>query len=294
MLLNRPTAVGASFDLEVETSRISDEIPDGAVPRKPEDFIEEAQQRQDEMQNEGAPHQAYAEAASQTLGGFIASAPDGLGFGDATSCTGVGCTASGGGTQYSIERVVGARSYQEEPDVTKIGQDGKEEVVGTIDSPGRMNGDFGWSSDGNLVAGALASFEHNWVGTLMAYFDRPQLPFSPDNAGWQLPNMVLEETEEPDQFHPVGSFGYNLRPSAFRRFAVNIAAPSEATVGIDLWDSDNNSISRIEGQEIPEGESQLLISSFGYGPNSGVLNINPLDAPDGITITKVSAIPRPV
>lgn len=287
-------ALKPSFDIELEVSKVSDEIPEGAVPPKPEEFIDEARKRQEEMFEEGNNHQAYAEASSQALSGFIGSAPPGFGFSDDTSCAGVGCSATGGGTQYSIERVVGSTSYTQEPDVTKIGAGGSEQVVGTIDSPGRMNGDFGWSSDNNLIAGALASFSHNWVGTLLAYFNRPSLPFQPDNEGWQLPNLVLEETVEPDQFHPVGSFDYDLRPSYFRRFAVNIAAPSPATVGIDLWDSDGSSISRIEGQEIPEGESQLLISSIGYGGNSGTLNINPLDAPDGITITSVSAIPRPI
>jgi hypothetical protein len=292
MLVNRPSALKPSFDIELEVSKVSDEVPEGAIPPKPEDFIEQARKRQEEMVEEGNEPQAYAEATSQTVAGFIRSAPDGLGFGEDTSCAGVGCSASGGGTQYSIERVVGRRSFNEEPDVTKIGSDGSEQVVGTIDSPGRMNGDFGWSSDNNLIAGALASFTHNWVGTLMAYFDRPQLPFNPDNDGWQLPNMVLEETEKPDQFHPVGSFGFDLRPSYFRRFTVDIVAPSAATVGIDLWDSEGSSISRIEGQEIEKGQSQLLISSFGYGGNSGTLNINPLDAPDGITITNVSSVPR--
>lgn len=291
MYIDRPAAVDPSFDLEVEVAATNESFPDSGYPEGPENFIEAARTRQENMFEEGNPHQAYAAATSDALNGFIGSAPEGFGLSDDTSCSGVGCQASGSGTQYSIERVVGSTSYTEEPDVTKITPEGGEQVVGTIDSPGRMNGDFGWSKDGNLIAGALASFEHNWVGTLLAYFERPSIPFDPDNSGWQLPNMVLPETEEPKQFHPVGSFDYNLRPSFYRQFNVGIAAPTEATVGIDMWDNSNSSISRIKGQEIPEGTSQLTITSIGTSPNSGVLNINPLNAPEGITITSVSSIP---
>lgn len=292
MLGDRVTQLGGQQTFEVEVSQQSSEVPEEAIPSSPDDFIEEARQRSIEMQDEGSEWSAFTGAVGMATNDFLASAPDGLNLGDDTSCSGVGVSASSGGVSYSIERVVGSTSFQEEPDITKTTSDGNVVVVGTVDSPGRMNGDFGWSSDGNLIAGVLASFSHNWVGKLLAYFDRPTLPFNPDNEGWKLPNLVLAETEEPSQFHPVGSFKYNLRPSIFRQFTVSIIAPQDSVVGIDMWNSNKESVTRIESQEIPEGESELVISSAGYMQNSGFLNINPLDAPAGITITDVTSLPR--
>lgn len=293
MLGQSANALGDPQSFEVSVTSESDNVPEGAIPASPDEFIEGARQRNSEMQEEGNEWAAYSEAVLLTVNDFLESAPDGLNFGDATSCSGAGVSTGTGGTTYSVERVVGARSFEEEPDVTKT-SDGNVVVVGTIDSPGRMNGDWGWSSDRNLIAGALASFEHNWVATLLAYFDRPSLPFNPDNDGWRLPNLVLDETEEPDQFHPTGSFSYNLRPSFYRQFTVSITAPQDSTVGIEMWDSNKEQAARIDETEIPQGETSLVITSTGYSSNNGFLNINPLDAPDGLTISDVTALPRAV
>lgn len=278
------TDFGASLEV-VSVDRINRDINSGLIPSSPDDYINNARQRQEQMQEEGASWQADAAAVSQATADFAASAPDGLEFGDATNCTGVGVTTSSGGTTYSVARTVGSDPAELRPNVFKNG----DNKVGQITGPGRMNGDFGWSSDGNLIVGALASYTHNFVSSMLAYFSRPSLPYSSDE-GWELPNLVLAETEDPDQFHPVGSFKYSLRPSAVKRFSVSIAAPQTSTVGIDLRDSNFNSISRIEEQEIQEGETNLVISSVGAG-TEGFLNINPLDAPDGLTITSVSTYP---
>lgn len=278
--------IEVSSELSIENSNVREEL----VPPRVDDFFQESQPRFDEMEEEGPEWSQYSTSANATMGAFLETAPEGLGFSDATNCTGAGVTAGTGGVTYSVARTVGPNPSELQPDVFKR-EDGSETVVGTIEGPGRMNGDFGWSNDKNLVVGALASYTHNFVSSILAYFDRPSLPFNPDSGGWQLPNLVLNETEDPDQFHPVGSFTYSVRPSLYKQFNVEIQASQDSTVGIDLWDSNKQSISRIESQEIPEGTSTLTITTVGFGNNQGYLNINPLDAPDGLTITAVSTQP---
>lgn len=293
MLGQRLSTLTGGIDVSAEITSESDTVREELIPPRVDDFFQEAQPRFEEMQDEGPAWSQYSVSAQQTMNSFLESAPSGLGFADATNCTGAGVTAGTGGVTYSVARTVGPSPSDLQPDVFK-NEGGERVVVGTIEGPGRMNGDFGWSSDKNLIVGALASYTHNFVSSILAYFDRPSLPFNPDSGGWQLPNLVLNETEDPDQFHPVGSFSYSVRPSLYKQFNVEIQSPQTSTVGIDLWDSNKSSISRIEEQEIPEGTSTLTITTIGFGNQQGYLNINPLDAPNGLTITSVSSIPRAV
>jgi hypothetical protein len=293
MLGQRLSSITGDITVSSEITSEDNTYLEELVPPQIDKVFNEATGRFDAMEGEGPEWSQYAVSAQTTMNSFLESAPGGLGFADATNCTGAGVTAGTGGVTYSVARTVGPDPAELRPDVLKREGD-SESKVGQITGPGRMNGKFGWSKDKNLIVGALASYEHNFVSSILGYFERPSLPFSPDNSGWKLPNLVLNETEDPDQFHPTGSFAYSTRPSLYKQFNVQMQVPQKSKVGIDLWDSSKSSISRIEEQEIPKGTTTLTITTVGFGNDSGYLNINPLDAPEGLTITNVQSVPRAI
>lgn len=281
-------------EIEASDPDLIGSIDSSDIPRRMEDAVSEVSEAISNMENEGLPYTKRVSAVQSLSADFIKSAPDDVNIGDGTQCSGIGVQANDGSVVYRQQTDTGARTPTQHknrsdnwPEITKV-QAADITVVGTVQTVGRMNGAFGYTTDGLVLVGSLASFGHNWVAKLIGYFERASLPFQ---GGWQLPNLVLAETEKPSQFHPDASYTFTTRPSFSTTFSVILSSPTPATVGFDVWNSDYESVARIESIDIPEGESSTLVITRNFPPNNGVFNIVPRDAPQGITVKEVKTQP---
>jgi len=156
---------------------------------------------------------------------------------------------------------------------------------------GRAGGPWGWSEDGDLIAGALASFAHNFIATLLGYFDRPRLPCTDE---WKIPNLVLAETRAPDQFHPDASYRFSgIAPTPVHAYTFRVDTPTDAVIGLEWWDSDKSRVARRDKVELEKGANRVVSSITGIPspPVTGFFNVNVLDAPRGVTVSKVRTSP---
>jgi len=239
-----------------------------------------------EMMEEGPNWTAYQAACFDHLHIFHDSAPK-CRIGSNVCCNGIGVTISEGDVRYFTGRVVG-RDPRTRPAPVYKSEAGAITRQGTIDRLGRMGGVYGWSVDRDLIAGALASFWHNYVISLIAYFKRPKLPLTEE---WHLPNLTLEETREPEQFHPAASFVFRTLPAPVMVFTIRVSCPTAAKLGLDWWDSGKGDIAKTD-VEIEAGRSNI-IAYVTMPPllTTGYFTINVLDAPRGITIESIYTTP---
>jgi len=228
----------------------------------------------------------------RTLGGEIASG---------TCCNGSWANCTDGTITYTHEQGYGysPEDYKEReghyPKLRKT-EKGRTVVVGENvgeqrNGLGRAGGPWGWSEDGNLIAGALASFVHNFIATLLGYFDRPRLPCTDE---WRIPNIVLAETEVPDQFHPDASYKFSgIAPAPVHTYTFRVDTPTDAVIGLEWWDSDKSRVARRDKVELEKGASRVVSSITGIPspPITGFFNVNVLDAPRGLTVSRVRTSP---
>lgn len=262
------------------------ESPPGVLPMHPKEVRAEVQPT---LRGMGAENPSWGLAtayADLALDEWVTTGPTGARLGKTTVCSGVGVATADGTTVYRIERNNGRRPQNH----AVYRHSGTRTVVGRIKTPGRMGGDFGWSNDDAIIAGSLASFRHNWVGVLLGYFDRPSLPY---DGEWTLPNLVLAETRQPDQFHPDASFRYTIPPVPAMQTVVVVQAPTESTLTLDLRDGNHDSYARTETVTLAKGENQVVTNVVGP-PSSGYVNVVPHDAPQGLTVTRATTQPPPI
>lgn len=240
-----------------------------------------------EMQEEAVNWSFRTAAAGQLIDEWVNTAPADMGLNKGIVCSGIGLSANNGPTVYRVERAVGARPSRQQPRVWRF-EDGNRTQVGRVTGPGRMNGDFGYTTDFKAIVGTLASFSHNFVMTLLGYWNRASLPWE---GSWALPNLVLPETREPEQFHPDAGFTYRTRPAFGTNFIIVMQTPTPATVAFDVRTMDGSSSWRHSGVDVPQGESQVVMRTPGAAPRRGVFNVVPLDAPEGLTVTSVRTQP---
>lgn len=245
------------------------------------------------MREEAPEHVVYQASVLDLIGYYIANAPEGTSVATNTCCAGAGVQVSGSAL-YRIDRYVGATLPSGGVRVTKV-EAGKSEEIGRIAEFGRMGGPFGWAKGRDLIAGALASFTHNWVGFLGLFRSRPRLPLS---NPWPLPNLTLRETVAPEQFHMPASMAYSIwRPSFIKDFYISMRAPTPVKVGIDFWDPFKNDLARIDEVDVPQGDTVTRIRMTATIPTAGqrgMLTINPTNAPQGLTVMRVDTRPASV
>jgi len=243
-----------------------------------------------EMAEEAPEHVVYQAAAHDQLLDYVMGA-QGTSIATSVCCAGVGISVSGS-IVYYMPRYVGARLPAGGVPVVKATATTSEEQ-GRIATWGRMNGIFGWSKDRDLIAGALASFTHNWVGMLALFRDRPKLP---QTQPWVLPNVTLAETKAPNQLVLPASYSFRLlRPALMATFDVTVKSETPTTIGFDWWDSGKGDLARIEGVDLPAGDNRVILSLRGPPPiYSGFFNVNPIDAVNGITVASVRTQPMSV
>ena len=241
-----------------------------------------------EMAEEAPEHLVYKSGCHDLMLEYIAGAP-GTSIATNVSCAGVGLSVSGT-IVYYVPRYVGATLPPRGQPVIKVAN-GVSEEQGRIDRYGRMGGPFGWSRDRDLIAGALASFRHNWVGLLALFRDRPKLPLT---QPWALPNMTLTETRAPDQLVLPATFTYSVwRPAMNITFVTDLKSDTPIEVGLDWWDAAKGDMTRIESVELDAGDNRI-VSVLRGSPmliKSGYFTVNPIDAPNGLVISGVRTIP---
>jgi hypothetical protein len=270
---------------EVEIERIS-EKPTLPLPGSLNEKLAALKPVLDQMYEEAPGHLRYQAAANDLILDYIMSAP-GTSIATNVCCAGVGLSVSGT-TVYYIPRYVGATLPSGGAPVIKA-VNGKSEEQGRITDYGRMGGNFGWSKDRDLIAGALASFTHNWVGLLALFRDRAKLP---QTEPWVLPNLTLAETVAPKQFVLPASYHYALlRPALLTRMFVEVSSETPLKLGFEWWDINKNSIARIDSLDVPSGDSTIRLLVYRL-PVRGYFNIEPIDAPKGLTVKSVTTIPR--
>jgi len=154
------------------------------------------------------------------------------------------------------------------------------------DGFGRAQGTYGWSDDRDLVAFIDANPRTlNATLLMMGYFDRPSIPCT-DSI--RVPNHEVGQVLDQILF-PV-SYSYN-NPSPVITYQVKVNSPTDGKLGLDLWNSNKErAISEPQEIEFSEGRSIITLAVIGP-PASGYLNVNPLDAPEGLTVTEVRTVP---
>lgn len=241
-----------------------------------------------EMAEEAPEHLVYQSACHDLALEYVAGAP-GTSIATNVCCAGVGLSVSGT-TVYYIPRYVGATLPSGGVPVIRVA-DGVSAEQGRVTTWGRMGGPFGWSADRDLIAGALASFTHNWVGLLALFRDRPKLPLT---QPWALPNMTLAETRAPNQLALPATFTYNVwRPAVQVAFVTDLKSDTPIEIGLDWWDAAKGDMARIESVKLDAGDNRLV--AILRGPpvriKSGFFTVNPIDASQGLVVSSVSTTP---
>lgn len=285
---------GGELTAEVQSTERLGKYSAANVPRTMEEVFSEVSSIVQSMEEEATDYGVHISAIQKLTADFLASAPGNANIGSGTHCSGVGVTSGSGGTAYTMQTSTGARTPQVHYDKTgewpKIFKqsNGSSTQVATVKTIGRYNGAFGYTKDGDLINGNLASFSHNWVAKLIGYFDRGSMPFSGE---WNLPNMVLAETEEPEQFHPDATFTFSTRPALKTTYSIVMESPTEAKVGFDVWNSNKESVARVKSTTIPKGESRTIVNVAPTPPSNGIFNVVVKDAPQGLTVKEVTSQP---
>jgi hypothetical protein len=281
-VLPRPRAAS----VRVEVRRVSAE-PRLTLPAV-DDLLPKLLEAVSEMGAEGPEWLAYQAAAQDLVRLFLDTAPLGARIGSGVCCSGGGVQVSEGSVSYYTIRVVGADPATAPAPVYRSSA-GAVSRQGTLDRPGRMGGAFGWSADRDLIAGALASYVHNWVAMLLAYFKRPSLPLT---RAWRLPNLTLSETRAPSQFHPAASFTFRHPPTPLAVYRIGISSETPGKVGLDWWYADKSDLARVDEVEFDAGSNEI-IAYVALPPvvTEGYFTINVLDAPKGVTVEYVDTAP---
>ena len=281
---------------EIESVDIKPTVKRLELPPLVDSVFEKVRPIVEEMAEEGPEHLAYAAAVDDLMTLYTVTAPKGIIMGRNTCCAGAGVNVPVMNVTYNMERGAAydpedfKRRYGHYPKIYKTTAEATV-TVGEQTSLGRMGGKTGWSIDRDLVAAALASFRHNWVETLIAYAKRATLPFT---GQWQLPNCVLAETREPDQFVPPATFTYSLwRPARRATFYFTVAVATPAKLQATFWDTSKKDMCATEVFEVPEGTNTVAIRLRGpaFTIRAGYFNIEPIDAKQGLTISDVYARP---
>jgi len=186
---------------------------------------------------------------------------------------------------------------------TRTGEVISKDLAHMQDRLGRAGGTFGWDKYRSCVAGALASFKHNFEAMLMAVAKFAKTPLT---KPWVAPNMVPEvlkrEREKwhvtelkPDQFYLPFCFRYHTRFPILNRvhFRIGMYAPEGGDVGIDFWNVYKGDRARIGTVKLPAGHSEINIgmrcSPLSIGQridiSSGHLVINPISTNDKGSVT---------
>lgn len=230
----------------------------------------------------------YSEAVNNIMSTkYISSLQDiGAAVVSNVTCSAINSSVSNGNITYNREVRVGATNWPVK--TFKVASTGTTEQ-GTLTGPGRMNGLGGWSADGNMVAAILASYSHNFVVSLLAYFSRASLPLS---KSVELPNLVLAETRDPPQFVPPLSMAYRVPPTPVMTNTIRVSAPVDSSFYVVIWDSSMKEIGKSDVLSVSAGTSDVIVNSqLSPFENTGYFNIEPYDAAQGLVIESINTIP---
>jgi hypothetical protein len=296
------------------------DLPDIATPPNPTTIADRLVERIDSMREEAVgPMYAGATARGQ-LRMMASNSPADFVFGSDVHCSGAGVSTTNviDVDSYWLETTTGSKTPQEHIDQTGtrptykasktsgVVEDVMQIVPGETTGPegtGRARGINGWDDLGNMIGGTLASFAHNFQALLLGYGKLPSLPsYEP----WQLPNLVEDpevvnrersynaSIQFPKNFAPSAAYTYQLPlPSPVIYLLVNTKTDGGATGVVEFWDSNDDVLARTQELDFPDGAHQTIISLEGnpLGMSSGRVNLNPGDAPNGLTVQGIDIFP---
>ena len=270
-----------------------------------------------EMEEEAVNWSFMDSVCRELMRTYSLTSPIKMIFGYNVTCSNVGVETNDGTTVVVYTEEKGAAYSPEDfknrhghyPRIWRIvrnrrtGEVIARELAHVQDRLGRAGGVFGWDKFRSCVAGALASFRHNFEALLMAVAKFAKTPLT---KPWVSPNMVPEvlkrEREiwhvtelKPDQFYLPFCFRYHTRFPILNRvfFRIGMYAPQGGEVGIDLWNAYKGDRARIGKVKLPAGHSEINLglrcSPFSIGQridiSSGHLVINPISTGDKGSIT---------
>lgn len=245
-----------------------------------------------QMQEESNAWLEYAESVKHTLdSAFVDKMIEaGASLAASTTCSATGSRLTRDDVTYSRSRkAIRAPSTRYPTNTYKTDRTGTT-PQGNLTTVGRMGGLGGWSLDGNMIISALASYTHNFVAMLLAFFNRALLPLKIPTT---LPNLVLAETRRPSQFVPPLSMAYILPPlTPVMMSTIKISAPVDSSFFVVQRKRNKEVFAQTQPIEITSGENAVNIMTQLYpGENSGIFDIEPYNAPSGLKIESVSTIP---
>lgn len=284
---------------EVESIRKIEEFREKILPPEIQSVAEKVRPRVKEMAEEAPEWVEFASAQSHILSRWSDSARmlGGI-LAQETTCSGTSVNAGGDVRYYYAEprAAYSPENYKDRyghyPKINKTDGTTTQTVLAQ-DQLGRARGPMGWSDDKNLVGAALASFKHNFIQHIAAFFDRPCMP---NNKNWELPNAVLPETKKPDQYVPPASYNFkHIRPAMIRTYTITTQAKGSSPIkyGLQWWDSNKNRLAKIDEIKVPEGRSRVKARVIGapLASRTGYMNLEPIDAPNGLTVESVDMRP---
>jgi len=180
---------------------------------------------------------------------------------------------------------------------------GQTITVGTMKGPsheglGRAGGYTGWTSDGDGFGFALASFKHNFEALLAGIEQRAT---APTTESWTLPNLVLDpeivqremryhaKIVEPPSACPPASYEVSTYLVPRITYLIGIKTDIDSTLILQIRDiTTKKEYAHTDIIEVPAGGAVLKmhVRSIPF-VRAHILDINPVDAPHGITVSYV-------
>jgi len=149
-----------------------------------------------------------------------------------------------------------------------------------------------WTSDKRVIGMFLSRVTDGiqWTGLLAVFEKFAKLP----QSGQLIIPTFISQNETPLSLSGVWTYTF-IRPSFTQTFNVAINAPVESVIKIRLWDASRNVFVETPDILVPGGETQSVAAIFRVpGMMTGYLEVEPLNAPLGLTIGQISTRPLSV
>jgi len=278
-----------------------------------------------ESMEEEAPDWVKMTAIAQdSMKAYSVTKPWDVVFGFNICCGGAGVsTTDGTVVTYEMERGAACdpegfkRKYGHYPRIwrieTKAGTEVKRELVLEQDRLGRAGGVFGWDKYKVMIAGALASFKHNFEEYIHAFARYAKVPL---RKAWVLPNVIPDVNKvearkwhakimKPPTFCPPAVLRYRTKFPILNQVLIRIGLYNPdrktSTVGVEIWNYEKQNRAQIKDIEVPPGNSELRIKlrcnplsiSQRVDISNGYVTVEPIQANEGIVVTYATSEPKP-
>lgn len=185
---------------------------------------------------------------------------------------------------YKIVAVPLAQAQSEGMRITKNGA-----LMATIPLDSK-----GWTND-KLTIGMFPRLGEavQWIGNLFHYRQFAKLP---NSAIVTLPGII---SQNGTPLSPSAVYSFNLvRPSMQQTIQFDAQAPVESKAKVHIWDTSKNTIVSSQEATIPGSAagdgSRLSFTFVGFAPKRGFIEIEPTNAPSGMSVANIITRPMSV